>query len=469
MQRSPFPALLASMSVAACTVGPSNVELRPAVAPGWMSAANPHPIDDDWWHSFDDPQLVELVELAVRNNHDVREAEARLREARALRDAARGRAGPDVAFTGAATENRVSENGQLPVASVPGLDPRFSLFDLGFDASWEIDLWGRARRSVEAADARAEAMREARHGVILQVIAEVVRSYVDLRSAQTRLVIARADADAQQGIATLVEERFRSGEASLFDFARADTQAKATSISLDGIEADAHAAAYRLSLLTGQAPGATALRLLSPGPLPSDPSQVTAGLPSELLRRRPDIRQAERELAAFTADVGVATADLFPRLSLIGSIGQQAQNAGDLASGTSTRFQIGPSLHWPIFSMGRIRAQIRAADARAEAALVRYERTVTGALTDSETALNRYAAARSMRQKADGATAQAAVAVDLARQRYHAGEDALTILLNAQSAYSVAERASLDARVSELMAVVALYKALGGGWEAVIA
>ena len=159
MQRSPFPALLASMSVAACTVGPSNVELRPAVAPGWMSAANPHPIDDDWWHSFDDPQLVELVELAVRNNHDVREAEARLREARALRDAARGRAGPDVAFTGAATENRVSENGQLPVASVPGLDPRFSLFDLGFDASWEIDLWGRARRSVEAADARAEAMR----------------------------------------------------------------------------------------------------------------------------------------------------------------------------------------------------------------------------------------------------------------------------------------------------------------------
>ena len=255
MQRSPFPALLASMSVAACTVGPSNVELRPAVAPGWMSAANPHPIDDDWWHSFDDPQLVELVELAVRNNHDVREAEARLREARALRDAARGRAGPDVAFTGAATENRVSENGQLPVASVPGLDPRFSLFDLGFDASWEIDLWGRARRSVEAADARAEAMREARHGVILQVIAEVVRSYVDLRSAQTRLVIARADADAQQGIATLVEERFRSGEASLFDFARADTQAKATSISLDGIEADAHAAAYRLSLLTGQATG----------------------------------------------------------------------------------------------------------------------------------------------------------------------------------------------------------------------
>ncbi|MDH0615400.1 MULTISPECIES: efflux transporter outer membrane subunit [unclassified Agrobacterium] len=468
MRHPPFPALLASLSVAACTVGPSYVESSPAVAPGWISAANPHPIDEDWWRSFNDPQLVELVELAVTSNHDVREAEARLREARALRDVARGRAGPDAALSGAATANRVSENGQLPVANVPGFDPQFSLFDFGFDASWEIDLWGRTRRSIEAADARAEAIQEARRNVILQVIAEVVRSYVDLRGSQTRLLVARADANAQQAIASLVERRFRAGEASRFDFARADTQARAASVSLDGIEADARAAAYRLSLLTGQAPGATSLRLLSPGSLPVAPSQVTAGLPSELLRRRPDIRQAERELAAFTADVGVATADLFPRLSLIGSIGQQAQSAGDLASGASTRLQVGPSFHWPIFSMGRIRAQIRAADARADAAMIRYERSVTGALTDSETALNRYAAAQIMRRKAEGATTQAAAAVDLARQRYQAGEDDLTILLNAQSAYSAAERASLDARVGELMAVVALYKALGGGWEAAV-
>lgn len=337
MRHPPFPALLASLSVAACTVGPSYVESSPAVAPGWISAANPHPIDEDWWRSLNDLQLVELVELAVTSNHDVREAEARLREARALRDAARGRAGPDAALSGAATANRVSENGQLPVANVPGFDPQFSLFDFGFDASWEIDLWGRTRRSIEAADARAEAMQEARRNVILQVIAEVVRSYVDLRGSQTRLLVARADANAQQAIASLVERRFRSGEASRFDFARADTQARAASVSLDGIEADARAAAYRLSLLTGQAPGATSLRLLSPGSLPVAPSQITAGLPSELLRRRPDIRQAERELAAFTADVGVATADLFPRLSLIGSIGQQAQSAGDLASGACNR------------------------------------------------------------------------------------------------------------------------------------
>ncbi len=160
MRHPPFPALLASLSVAACTVGPSYVESSPAVAPGWISAANPHPIDEDWWRSFNDPQLVELVELAVTSNHDVREAEARLREARALRDVARGRAGPDAALSGAATANRVSENGQLPVANVPGFDPQFSLFDFGFDASWEIDLWGRTRRSIEAADARAEAIQD---------------------------------------------------------------------------------------------------------------------------------------------------------------------------------------------------------------------------------------------------------------------------------------------------------------------
>lgn len=466
MRRFPFPAVIASLSVSACAVGPSYVEPRPTISPGWMSAANEQPLDEEWWRSFNDPQLVELVELAVKNNYDVREAEARLREARAQRDVARGRAGPDAAITGTATENRISENGQLPVASVPGFDPRFSLFDIGFDASWEIDLWGRTRRSIEAADARAAAMEEARHGVILQVIAEVVRSYMDLRGAQNRLVVARADADAQLATAALVERRFRSGESSRFDFARADTQARATSAGLDGIEADAHAAAYRLSLLTGQAPGAMSLRLLNPGPLPTTPAEVTAGLPSDLLRRRPDIRQAERELAASTADIGVATADLFPRISLLGSVGQQSRNIGDLTSGSSTRFQIGPSLHWPIFSMGRVRAQIRVADARADAALVRFERAVTGALTDSETALNRYAAAKAMREKADGATAQAAVALDLARQRYQAGEDDLTILLDAQSAHSVAERASLDARVSELMAVAALYKALGGGWEA---
>lgn len=468
MPRSIFPVLLASLSVSACTVGPNYVEPHPAIPSDWMAATNTQPVDEGWWRSLRDPQLVELVELAVRNNYDVREAEARLREARALRDAARGHAGLDAAITSTASENRVSENGQLPVADIPGFDPRFSLFDLGFDASWEIDLWGRTRRSIAAADARAGAMQEARRSVILQVVAEVVRSYVDLRGSQSRLEIARADANAQQAIAALVEERFRSGEASRFDFTRADTQARTTSAGLDGIEADAHAAAYRLSLLTGQAPGATTLRLLNPGPLPSAPSQVAAGLPSEVLRRRPDIRQAERELAAFTADVGVATADLFPRISLIGSVGQQAQGVGDLVSGASTRFQVGPSFYWPIFSMGRIRAQIRAADARAEGALVRYERSVTGALTDSETALNRYAAARSMRQKAEGAAEQAAISVDLARQRYRAGEDDLTILLNAQSAYSVAERASLDARVSELMAVVALYKALGGGWEAAV-
>jgi outer membrane protein TolC len=188
-------------------------------------------------------------------------------------------------------------------------------------------------------------------------------------------------------------------------------------------------------------------------------------LRSDLLRRRPDIRRAERELAAATADVGVATAELFPRFSLLGGVGFQARDVGDLFSGDSLRFQLGPSLRWPIFSGGRIRAQIRAADARADSALIRYERAVLAALSDSETAINRYAAAGETRAERDAARGAASEGVDLVRRRYRAGEDDLTALLQAQLAKSAAERLEIQARSAELQQFAALYKALGGGWE----
>jgi outer membrane protein TolC len=194
--------------------------------------------------------------------------------------------------------------------------------------------------------------------------------------------------------------------------------------------------------------------------------EVGVGLRSDLLRRRPDIRQAERDLAASTADIGVATAELFPRFSLLGGIGQQARDPGDLFSGSSLRFQFGPSLRWPIFSGGRIRAQIRAADARAEAAMVRYDRSVLAALSDSETSINKYDAARRARAERDMALAAAAEAVGMARLRYREGEDDLTALLQAQASFSAADRFSIQAMAAELQQVTALYKALGGGWEA---
>lgn len=467
MPRLAFPPLLLSaLAVTACTVGPEYKRPEIPVAPEWRSTATAGDVDPAWWRSLGDDTLARLVEEAAARNLDVREAEARLREARASRDATRGGRLPEISAAASATRNRLSENGQIPIGGIPGFKRDFSLFDGGFDANWEIDLWGRTRRSIEAAEARVGSAEEARHDTLLRVAAEVARSYVDLRGAQAQLASAQADGNAQASIARLTAERANAGEASRFDQMRAEGQARATRAAIPALEADARSAAYRLALLTGRPPEALAAEFGRPTPLPRPPEQVAAGLRSDLLRRRPDIRQAERDMAAYVADVGVATADLFPRFSLLGSIGQQARSTGDLDSGASTRFQIGPSLSWPIFSGGRVRAQIRAADARADAAAARYERAVLSALNDSETALNRYAGATETSREQEAARALSARSLALAEQRYRAGEDDLLILLNAQSAYSLAERQSIAARVQQLSELVALYKSLGGGWQA---
>lgn len=456
--------------LAACTVGPDYE--RPAVAgadAGWVSEAGAGVVDGavdlEPWRAVGDPLLVELVERAALANLDVAQAEARLREARAGRDAAAGRRLPEASATASGTRQRLSENGQLPVANIPGFDREFSLFDAGFDASWEIDLWGGARRAVEAAGYRVELAQAQQRETQLRVVAEVVRSYAELRGAQAEAATLRADAQAQRRIATLVRQRYETGEAARFDDARADAQARAAEAALPGAEARIRAAAYALALLTAQPPEAMADRLLTPAPVPRPPELAVAGLRSDMLRRRPDVAMAEARLAAATADVGVETANLFPRLSLIGSIGQQARSTGDLDSSGSTRFQFGPSLHWPIFSGGRIRAQIRAADARKDGAAAAYEQAVLGALSDSETALNRYAATVSAARELRIARDRAATALDLARQRHDAGEDDAIALMDATIRYTAAARAADSADVAAFEAHAALVKTLGGGWS----
>lgn len=460
-----LPAILGTLALSGCTVGPDYTPPTPAVSEAWIGAVDPGAVDAAWWRAFDDPMLSDLVDRAIAGNRDLAEAEARLREARAIRDAVRGRVLPQVGVAAAATQNRLSENGPLPVGKVPGLGRDLSIFDGGFDASWEIDLWGGTRRAVESTEARTEAVKEARRGVVIQVIAEVVRTYIDLRAAQALASNAAAEVAAQQHIARLVADRLRAGLASRVDLTRAETLAHATAASVPSFRAAADAAAFRLALLVGEPPEWHYERLRAERPLPSARQEVHAGLRSDLLRRRPDIRRAERELAGATADIGVATAELFPRLSLLGGVGVQAREVGDLLSGDSLRFQVGPVLHWPLFSGGRIRAQIRAADARADAALARYERAVLAALADSETAINRFAAAGEVRAEREAASASAAEAVQLAGRRYRAGEEDMTALLQAQLAQQATDRARVEARAAELYQLAALYKALGGGWE----
>lgn len=454
-----------AMNLPGCTVGPDYRPPTATTGKSWIAPVSTAEVDAAWWTGFGDPLLTELVESAIAGNKDLEEATARLREARANRDAVLGGRAPQVTASAAATRNRLSENGLLPVGRVPGLGPDVDIYDAGFDASWEIDIWGRMKRASQGAEARAQSAEEARRAVVIQVIAEVVRTYIDLRGAQSLRANAIVDANAQQEIARLVADRLRVGLASRFDLVRAQAQARATAATIPGYEGDAAAAAFRLALLLGKRPEELFDRLRQPVSLPQVNAEIRAGLRSDLLRRRPDIRQAERDLAASTADIGVATADLFPRFSLFGGIGQQAREPGDLFSADSLRFQFGPSLRWPIFSGGRIRAQIRAADARADVAMARYERTVLSALADSETAINRYASAGRTRIERNEARAVAAEAVTLARRRYLAGEDDLTALLQAQILFSAADRLSIQASTAELQQLTGLYKALGGGWE----
>ena len=457
--------LLALALLAGCTVGPDYQRPQQLVAPDWIENGTPGPIDLQWWKAFGDAKLTTLIESALAGTPDLKEAEARLAEARANRDAAAGGRLPSVTAKGSATENVLSENGQLPIGQIPGVEREFRLFDLGFDASWELDFWGRRTRQVEAASARVEAAEFARRDVMLTLIAEIARNYADLRAAQADAAHAQALADADAGLARLTRLRFDAGEASRLESERAESAARTSAAAVPEASARAAAAAYRIAALLGVAPEQAVPDLLAPAPLPAAPAQILVGVRSELLERRPDVRRAERELAAATADIGVATADLFPRFSLFGSVGQQARDPADLLSGNSTRLQIGPSFSWPIFNMGTIRAQIRAADARADAAAARYEKAVTGALSDSEAAINRFLNARRSATEAEAAREREAAALALAERRTAAGEDDRLAALRARESWLATARRADQAHAALLQAAVALYKALGGGWR----
>lgn len=461
----PAAALLSMFMVAACAVGPDYVPPATTMAPAWITEIGDGDLEASWWETFGDPTLTALVTTAIQANKDIDEADARLKEARAAGDAVRSRRSPGVNAGAAVTENRLSENGQLPIGQVPGLSRDLSLYDAGFDAAWELDLWGGVRRAVEGVDARTQAAEEARRSVLLQVIAEVARAYIDLRQAEALHASATADVTAQARMVSLISDRERVGAASRYDVVRAQSQARSIAAFLPNYAADADAAVYRLAVLTGDTPETLQATLPRGRRLPDGPGRVEAGLRSDLLTRRPDVRRAERELAAATADIGVATAELFPRVSLLGAVGVQAKDANDLLSSDSLRFQAGPSLRWPILSAGRIRAQIRAADARADAAGARYQSAVLQALADSETVLNRYDAAIRTRIERQAARQDAAEALELARNRFRSGEEDLTAVLLAESAWASVDRAAIQAHAAELHQLAALYKALGGGWE----
>ncbi|WP_230280375.1 efflux transporter outer membrane subunit [Croceicoccus sp. Ery15] len=471
MFRPLFPFLAGATLLSGCTVGPDYEAPEMRVSDAWIEQADSERANDAavqpaWWDRFGDPQLSALITRAMADAPTLAEARARLAEARANRDAVLGQRLPQVSASGSATENRISENGFLPIGQFPGFDPEYGLFDLGFDASWEIDLWGRRTREGEAANARAGAAEAAYQDALVQLTGEIARSYMDLRAAQRASALAAQREEASAGLAALTGQLYLAGEASRIDAEAASAEAASAADAAAQARTAEAGAAYRLAALMGLPPENIVPELRAPAPIPDAPQDILVGLRSDLLRRRPDVRQAERELAAATAQIGVATADLFPRFSLTGGLGTQAQNAGDLFDPASTRFAIGPSFSWPVFAGGQIRARIRAADAGADAAAAAYSQSVANALSDSEGAINRFLEARKREDAAARAAAAQQQAFDLAAQRFAGGEDDRLTLEAARLDHLARQQAHATARLEAANAAVAVYKALGGAWMA---
>lgn len=512
MRRSALSAVV--IALAGCMTGPDYARPDVDVPQTWSSAREGGEIDGPalvtaWWKSMGDPVLDTLVERAVAENFDLEIAESRVREARAARGIAASALLPNVGVNASASYNQSIEqdfgggdtvsgglsngpngpssnvtvrSGDLTISRndsaagstssislTPGAsdtpDRTDNLFQVGFDASWELDVFGGNRRAIEAAEADIEVANEFRRDVLVSLLSEVALNYIDLRTAQTRLAITQKNIEAQSQSVRITEDRFNAGLSSELDAFQARALLASTQSQVPLLRTQIAAAIHRLGVLVGDDPGALKEELSASSPLPGGIEGIPIGLPSDLLRRRADIRRAERELAAQTARIGVAMADLYPRFFLTGSLSGMSSTAGSVLSGANQFWSIGPGISWPIFQGGRIRANIEVQNEREEQAAINYGRSIMNALEDVENSLVAYAQEQ-LRQDAVQAAVEAnEAAVRISNERYVSGlESFLNVILAQQSLFNTEDQLVQSQR-AELTYLVSLYKALGGGWE----
>jgi NodT family efflux transporter outer membrane factor (OMF) lipoprotein len=460
-----------TLALSACTVGPDFVkpttqapeQFARAEATGDTADAAPTAADEEFWTRFGDAQLSALVEQALAANNDLRVALAHYDRANALLRSAKFDALPVITANADGSDIRSSAD-QLPGVDRDGRDTRS--YSAGVGASWELDLFGRIRRTIEAQRADAAASAADLAAAQVAIAGEVARTYVELRGLQERLRVARSNADNQRETLQLVDARVGAGGGTDFDSARARAQLETTSARIPALEALVAFDQHRLAVLIGRTPDALIAELDAQQPLPALPARLDAGTPGELLRRRPDVAAAEQRLHAATARVGVATADLFPRFTLGGLIGTQAASTGALFERDSETHLLALGVDWSFLDVGHVRARIAASDSDAEAGLAQYRQTVLLALEDTENALVRYAKARAEDEQLERAATDSAQAAQLARVRYEAGAAGLLEVLDAERTQLQAQDAFADARTRSVNGAVALYQALAGGWPA---
>ena len=459
-----MPSLLV-LALAACAVGPDYK--APDTAAAQLSAANDPAakaefdrsrFESIWWKQFDDPVLNQLVSQSLQGNRELRVAFARLKAARAIRDDVSNDALPTVT-------SRVSSD--LGKGQIPGqTDDRVNSerYDLGLDMAWELDLFGRIQRQLEASEAQQDAAQADLQQLQVSLIAELVDAYGQLRGAQLREKIAVANLKTQQDSRGITESLRDAGVGNDLDVVRADARLAQVEATVPQLQAEQVRARNRIATLLGQRPDALSIDL-SPAQLPAIAKALPVGDPGELLKRRPDVRSAERQLAAATANIGVATADLFPRVSLSGFLGFTAGRGSQLGSSAAQAWALGPSITWAAFDLGSVRARLRGANADAEGALANYEQQVLLALEESENAFSDYSK-RQQRLLALLRQSEASrKAADLASIRYREGTVDYLILLDAERERLSAEDAQAQGEVDLYRGIVAIYKALGGGWQ----
>ena len=464
------------LALSACALGPDFQ--RPASAPAIASfataAAQPgaavpsqpveQAIDPSWWTLFQDPALVELERDAIAANLDLQAAAVRVAQSRAALQVSGAALLPRVDAGASYARQRASGEGTNALSGATD-QHAFSLSQAGFDASWELDLWGRARRLQESSAAQLEAAGYDAAAMRVSLTAEVARVYLELRGVQNDLRVARSSSELAAKSLHVAERRRAQGVATEFDTSVARAQLASFDAAIPELEARADALGNALALLLAKPPRALDAQLSNAAELPGLPAQVPVGLPSELAHRRPDILGAESRLHAATAQIGAAQADFYPRISLTGSLGAQALSFSDLGWG-ARQFAIGPSLHLPIFEGGRLKGNLALLDARQQEAAIAYQQTVLTAWHEVDNALSSYRRVQGRAARLDVAVLENRRALTHAERRYAQGAaDYLTVLVTQQRLLD-SENAASRGRTDTALAMVALYKALGGGWDA---
>ena len=456
-----IPSLLV-MALAACAVGPDY--RAPQTLDANVTAAqdakyySSQQFDAVWWQQFDDPTLNRLVDASLQGNRELRVAFARLKASRAIRDDVANDRFPVV------TSRASSEIGKSQIPGQTTDRVNAERYDLGLDMAWEVDLFGRIQRQLEASDAQQGVAAADLQQLQVTLIAELADAYGQLRGAQLREKIALANLKNQQDSRGITRSLQEAGVGNQLDVVRADARLAAVEATVPQLQAEQVRARNRIATLLGQRPDQLAVDL-SPAQLPAIAKALPIGDPAQLLRRRPDIRSAERRLAAATAQIGVATADLFPRVSLSGFLGFTAARGSQIGSSAANAWGLGPSITWAAFDLGSVRAQIRAADADAEGALASYEQDVLLALEESENAFSDYAKRQQRLQALMRQSDSSRAAAALASIQYREGTADYLVLLDAERERLSAEDAQAQGETELYRGIVAIYKALGGGWQ----